>query len=42
MDTLNFIIGLSKATEIDIPEADYRQLETLAGCRAYLTQRLGR
>ena len=42
MDTLNFIIGLSKATELDIPEADYRQLETLAGCRAYLTQRLGR
>lgn len=40
MDTLNFIIGLSQATGLEIPEADYSQLETLAGCRTYLTERL--
>ena len=37
MDFLNFVIGLSKATGRDIPEADYPQLETLAGCVAYLS-----
>lgn len=40
MDTLNFIIGLSKATGLDIPEADYPELETPAGCKAYLARRL--
>lgn len=40
MDTLNFIIGLSKATGLDIPEADYPKLETFAGCKSYISKRL--
>lgn len=36
MDFLNFIIGLSKAAGIQIPEADYPRLQTLEGCVAYL------
>ena len=36
MDFLNFIIGLHEATGFDIPEADYRKLETLDSCVAYL------
>jgi acyl carrier protein len=40
MDTLNFIIGLSKATGLEVPEADYPKLETFAGCKNYISQRL--
>lgn len=40
MDTLNFIIGLSKATGLDIPEADYPKLETFAGCKSYILKQL--
>ncbi|MGI9387970.1 MAG: acyl carrier protein [Methyloligellaceae bacterium] len=36
MDYLNFIIGLSKATGLQIPECDYPKLQTLAGSVAYL------
>ena len=36
IDFLNFIIALHKALEIDIPEADYPKLGTLAGAVAYL------
>ncbi len=36
MDFLNFIIGLHKATGLEIPEADYPQLTTLRGCIDYL------
>ncbi|HEY5012875.1 MAG TPA: phosphopantetheine-binding protein [Acidimicrobiia bacterium] len=36
MDFLNFVIGLHEATGIDIPERDYPQLTTLAGCVEYL------
>jgi acyl carrier protein len=36
MDFLNFVAGLHKATGVDIPEADYRQLFTLAGVQRYL------
>ncbi len=36
MDLLNFFIALHQATGIDIPERDYRKLETLSGCVAYL------
>lgn len=39
MDFLNFVAALHKATGIDIPEADYRQLFTLAGIQRYLGQR---
>lgn len=41
MDFLNFVIGLNKATGIDIPEKDYPQLETLDGAVAYLKARRG-
>lgn len=39
MDFLNFVVALHKATGIDIPEADYRQLSTLAGIQRYLGNR---
>ena len=39
MDFLNFIAALHTATGIDIPEADYRQLFTLAGIQRYLGRR---
>jgi acyl carrier protein len=39
MDFLNFVIALHERTGIDIPEADYPQLFTLAGAVAYLKPR---
>ncbi len=42
MDFLNFVIGLSKATGLEIPEADYAQLETLDDCVAYLQRKMSR
>lgn len=36
MDFLNFISSLHKKTKIDIPEADYPKLFTLAGAVGYL------
>jgi acyl carrier protein len=36
LDFLNFVAALHKATGIDIPEADYRELFTLAGIARYL------
>jgi len=36
MDLLNFVIGLSKAFSIDIPEADYRRIATLDQLVNYL------
>lgn len=38
MDFLNFVIGLNKATGIEIPEADYPRLQTLSGAVAYLRE----
>jgi acyl carrier protein len=37
MDFLNFVISLHDAFAIDIPEADYPALATLAGCVGYVT-----
>lgn len=39
MDFLNFVIGLNKATGVEIPEADYPRLETLNGAVAYLAEK---
>ena len=39
MDFLNFVIGLHKATGVEIPEADYPKLFTLNGCVEYLLSR---
>ena len=36
MDFLNFVIGVHHALGVDIPEADYLKLETLAGGIDYL------
>ena len=40
MDFLNFVVGLHKALNVDIPEADYRKLATLDACVAYLVARI--
>jgi acyl carrier protein len=37
MDLLNFVIGLHKEFQIDIPESDYARLATLTGCIDYLS-----
>lgn len=39
-DHLNFLIGLDAALGVEIPEADYGQLTTLADIVRYLTVRL--
>ncbi len=36
MDLLNFVIGLHRQLDVDIPEADYSKLATLDGCVDYL------
>ncbi len=40
MDFLNFIIALHKSLNIEIPESDYPELETLNGAVAHLLQKL--
>lgn len=39
MDILNFAIGLQEQTGVDVPERDYSQIVTLAGCTSYLLAR---
>lgn len=36
MDLLNFVVGLHKKLQVEIPEADYPKLATLNGCVDYL------
>ena len=38
MDQLNFVLGLHQRLGIDVPEADYPELATLAGCVDYLSR----
>lgn len=38
-DYLSFIVGISERLGIEVPEADYAKLDTLAGCEAYLVAR---
>jgi acyl carrier protein len=40
MDLLNFVIGLHETLGLDIPEADYPKLATLAGCVEHLASLL--
>jgi acyl carrier protein len=40
VDFLNFVIGLHKELNIEIPDADVSKLTTFNGCVAYLTARL--
>jgi acyl carrier protein len=39
MDMLNFATALHEALGIDVPEADYAKMATLAGAVDYLTER---
>jgi acyl carrier protein len=41
MDLLNFAVGLHEALRVEIPEADYPKLATLAGCVEHLATLLG-
>ncbi len=41
MDFLNFVIALHKSLRVDIPEADYSKVQTLAGAVTYLDNKLG-
>jgi acyl carrier protein len=36
MDFLNFVIGLHKGLNVEIPESEYPELSTLNGCVDYL------
>ena len=38
VDFLNFVLGLEKRLKISVPDLEYPQLSTLAGCRAYLAR----
>ena len=40
VDFLNFVIGLHKALNIEIPDADVAKLATLNGCVAYLSAKV--
>jgi acyl carrier protein len=40
MDFLNFVIAIDRELHVDIPESDYRQLDTLESCVLYLAPRL--
>lgn len=40
MDLLNFVIGLSQAFGIEIPEADYKRIATVDALVDYLDHRL--
>ncbi|UXA19004.1 acyl carrier protein [Mycobacterium sp. SMC-4] len=36
MDWLNFLVGIHKRLEVDIPESDYQKLRTLADVVGYV------
>jgi acyl carrier protein len=40
MDFLNFLVGVHKATGVEVPETDYPKVATLDGCVAYVEGRL--
>jgi acyl carrier protein len=39
MDFLSFVIGVKEATGVEVPERDYPQVATLAGCIDYVVAR---
>ncbi|MDE2131396.1 MAG: acyl carrier protein [Betaproteobacteria bacterium] len=41
MDWLNFLIGLHRAFQVDIPESDYARLVTLDDVADYLQKKTG-
>jgi acyl carrier protein len=40
MDTLNFALGLKREFGVDVPDADFRELASLARCVRYLQAHL--
>ena len=40
MDWLNFLVALNERLKIEIPESDYRKLNTLQETLAYLAERV--
>ncbi|MFA5885447.1 MAG: acyl carrier protein [Acidimicrobiia bacterium] len=40
IDFLSFMVGIYEALGVDVPEADYPQCVTIAGCVAYLAPRI--
>jgi len=40
IDFLNLMVGIFEALGVDVPEQDYPECFTLAGCVAYLTPRV--
>jgi acyl carrier protein len=40
MDFLRMVVGIDERLHVAIPEADYPAVRTLAGCVAYLAERL--
>jgi acyl carrier protein len=41
MDLLNFVVALHNALGVDIPEADYPQLDSLNASLRYLSEKVG-
>ncbi len=39
VDFLNLMVAVSEATGVEIPERDYAQVRSVAGCAAYLAAR---
>jgi acyl carrier protein len=42
MDFLNFLVAVGESLGVEVPESDYADVSTLAGCVAYLKRRLPR
>jgi acyl carrier protein len=42
MDFLRFVLGIHERLGVEIPEADYARVRTLAGCAAYVAERVPR
>ena len=40
LDFLNFVVGIAKATGVEVPTADYPQLQTLEACVRYVSSRM--
>ena len=41
IDFLNFMVGIYETLGVDVPERDYPECATIAGCVAHLTPRIG-
>ncbi len=42
MDLLNFVVALHAELGVDVPELDYRKIDTLDGCVEYLVAAIAR